>query len=71
MRIGAEHIDGVAARLLGVGARRIALTGGLAAAIEPYLAAATRRHLVAPQGDALAGALRIAAGGAAWHGAAA
>jgi N-acetylglucosamine kinase-like BadF-type ATPase len=41
--------------------------GGLAAAIEPYLAAATRQYLVAPQDDALAGALRIAADAATWR----
>jgi glucosamine kinase len=70
MRLGAGHIDALAARLVAIGATRIALTGGLAAATEPYLAVATRRHLVPPQGDALAGALRIAAGVAAWRGAA-
>jgi glucosamine kinase len=71
MRAVAGHIDSVAARLVALGATRLSLTGGLAVAIEPYLTASTRRHLVAPQGDALAGALRIAAGEAARHGAAA
>ena len=61
-RLAATHIDALAARLVGVGAKRIALTGGLAPAIEPYLAPETCRHLVPPQGDALTGALRIAAG---------
>lgn len=65
MQLAAAHIDGLVRGVVAIGARRIALTGGLAAAIEPYLAPATRRHLVAPQGDALAGALRIATGAAA------
>jgi N-acetylglucosamine kinase-like BadF-type ATPase len=41
--------------------------GGLAATIEPYLATATRQYLVVPHGDALAGALRIAADAASWR----
>jgi len=61
VRLAASHIDALAARLIGDGARRIALAGGLAAAIEPHLAPKTSRHLVPPRGDALAGALCIAA----------
>jgi glucosamine kinase len=38
----------------------LSLVGGLAASIEPWLADATRHHLVAPRGDALAGALQLA-----------
>ena len=57
----AGHIDKLAAQLVAAGAERIALVGGLAAAIEPHLAAGTRRPLVPPQGDPLTGALRIAA----------
>jgi glucosamine kinase len=60
-RLAAEHIDSLVGRLRRIGAPRIALVGGLAAAIEPHLPAATRRSLVAPQGDALTGALCIAA----------
>jgi glucosamine kinase len=60
-RRAAGHIDALAARLTDLGFTRISLAGGLARAIEPYLRAATRRHLVAPAGDALAGAIRIAA----------
>jgi glucosamine kinase len=67
MRLAAAHIDALAVRLIAVGAAHIALMGGLAAAIEPYLAVATRQHLVAPQGDSLAGALRIATGAVAAH----
>lgn len=62
MRRGAAHIDALAGRLVALGAGRIALAGGLAAAMEPCLAPETRRHLVLPLGDALAGALRIATG---------
>jgi glucosamine kinase len=67
MRLAAGHIDALAARLIAVGAARIALMGGLATAIEPHLAEATRQHLVIPQGDALAGALRIAADAGTWR----
>lgn len=70
LRLAATHIDTLASRLVSLGATRIALTGGLAAAIEPYLVGATRHHLVAPQGDALAGALRIAMDTTASHAAA-
>jgi N-acetylglucosamine kinase-like BadF-type ATPase len=34
--------------------------GGLAGSIEPWLADATRRHLVSPRGDAVAGAVQLA-----------
>jgi glucosamine kinase len=67
MRLAASHIDTLAARLVAVGATRIAPMGGLAATIEPYLATATRQYLVVPHGDALAGALRIAADAASWR----
>jgi glucosamine kinase len=59
-QLAAQHIDSLVERLDQIGARRIALVGGLAAALEPYLSAATRPRLAAPQGDALAGALRLA-----------
>jgi glucosamine kinase len=60
MRRAAGHIDAIAARLADHGATRIALMGGLAAGIEPWLAPAMRTHLVRPAGDALDGALRLA-----------
>jgi glucosamine kinase len=66
MRLAAGHIDALAARLIAVGATRIALMGGLATAIEPYLAPTSRSCLVVPKGDALAGALRIAANAVRW-----
>jgi glucosamine kinase len=63
MQLAAGHIDAIAARLVEHGATRLALMGGLAAGIEPWLAHATRARLVPPAGDALDGALRLARGG--------
>jgi glucosamine kinase len=60
MRLAAGHIDAIAARLAEHGATRLALMGGLAAGIEPWLSTATRARLVPPAGDALDGALRLA-----------
>ena len=39
---------------------KLALMGGLAQPIEPYLPESLRRVLTAPQGDALSGALALA-----------
>jgi glucosamine kinase len=64
MRMAAGHVDALAGGLIALGARRLALMGGLAGAIGPWLAEATRRHLVTPDGDALDGALRLAAAAA-------
>ena len=61
MRLAAAHIDALAARLAAVGAERIALVGGLAPELAPHLAAATQALLVPAQGDALGGALQLAA----------
>jgi len=61
MRLAAGHIDALALRLRSLGISRIALVGGLATSIEPWLARATKQHLVRPEGDALHGALHIAA----------
>lgn len=60
-RLAAKHIASLVERLDRLGAPRIALVGGLAAVLEPYLPVETRARLVVPQGDALAGALRRAA----------
>jgi glucosamine kinase len=60
MQRAAHHLDELTARLIRLGAERIALVGGLAPHIENWLASRTRGHLVAPQGDALTGALRLA-----------
>jgi glucosamine kinase len=60
LRLAAGYIDGMAERLASLGVRRLALAGGLAPSIEPWLAQATRRLLVPAEGDALSGALRLA-----------
>jgi glucosamine kinase len=65
MRQAAQQVDSLAMRLVSLGAERIALVGGLAPHIEPRLGRETRRHLVTPEGDALAGALQLARGEAA------
>jgi glucosamine kinase len=38
----------------------LALAGGIAPSIEPWLAPATKKLLVVPEGDALSGALQLA-----------
>lgn len=60
MRQAAHHLDMLAARLVALGTERVALSGGLAPHIDGWLAPETRRHLVKPEGDALAGALQLA-----------
>jgi glucosamine kinase len=60
VRMGAAHLDAIAARLLTVGAPRLAMLGGLAEPMRPWLAAETVAQLVPPSGDALDGALRLA-----------
>lgn len=60
MQRAAHDIDRLAARLIALGAGHIALAGGLAPHLEAWLAPQTRQHLVPPQGDAVAGALRLA-----------
>jgi glucosamine kinase len=64
MRLAAGHIDALAARLIALGAQRLALVGGLAPHIEPWVSPCTRMHLVPPAGDALDGALQLARGAA-------
>jgi glucosamine kinase len=56
------HVDAIAERLVSYGAARLSLAGGIAASIAPWLAPATRQHIVAAEGDALSGALRMARG---------
>jgi glucosamine kinase len=60
MRLAAGHVDGLAQRLMSIGARRLSLVGGLSMHIERWLAPATRLHLSPPAGDALEGALQLA-----------
>ena len=65
MSEAAAHVDALAARLLALGARSIALSGGLGGMMAPHLSPETRRHLVPAQGDALDGAVALARGHAA------
>jgi len=65
VRRAAEQIGEIVQRLVDAGAPRIALVGGLAPHIEPWLAADVQRLLSPVQGDALEGALRLARGAAA------
>jgi glucosamine kinase len=67
MRFAARHTEALALGLVARGAHRLALMGGLARKVEPWLAADTRRYLVEPKGDALDGALLIAAAAAGLH----
>jgi glucosamine kinase len=60
MRKAAGHVDAMAGRLVAFGMTRLALMGGLAHSIEPYVSSTTRKHLVQPEGDALSGALHLA-----------
>jgi glucosamine kinase len=60
MRLAAGHVDALAARLVAFGAERLALTGGLAEHIAPWVSPDTSRRLVTPAGDALDGALQLA-----------
>jgi glucosamine kinase len=60
MRLAAGHVDVLAARLVALGAHRLALAGGLAPHIKRWVADASRAHLVRPAGDALDGALQLA-----------
>jgi len=56
----AEEIDELASRLAARGVQRIALLGGLAERIAPWLAAGVRAGLVPSEGDAIDGALALA-----------
>ncbi|MGE8942447.1 BadF/BadG/BcrA/BcrD ATPase family protein [Leptospira interrogans] len=56
----AEQIGAMVRCLIAKGAPRVALLGGLAPAMEPWLPPGVQRHLVAAEGDALDGAVRVA-----------
>jgi glucosamine kinase len=60
MESAAMGIGRIGQRLLDLGAPAICLMGGLAEPMRPWLPAAIRAKLVAPEGDALEGALRMA-----------
>jgi glucosamine kinase len=60
VRDAAEQIDEVVRRLSECGASRIALLGGLASSMQPWLAPDVQRRLVPVEGDAVDGALHLA-----------
>jgi glucosamine kinase len=60
VRDAAEQIDELVRRLSECGASRVALLGGLASSMQPWLAPDVQRKLVAVEGDAVDGALHLA-----------
>jgi glucosamine kinase len=60
VRDAAEQIDELVRRLSECGASRIALLGGLASPMQPWLAPDVQRRLVPIEGDAVDGALNLA-----------
>lgn len=58
---GVAAVEPMLRRLLALGAPAIALLGGLAARYEPLFAVDIRQRLAAPEGDAMDGALDLAA----------
>ncbi|WP_017932097.1 BadF/BadG/BcrA/BcrD ATPase family protein [Robiginitomaculum antarcticum] len=56
----AWHIEIIVRGLFGLGVPRVALLGGLASRIEPWMSPDIRLKLTQPQGDALDGALWLA-----------
>jgi len=60
VRDAAEQIDELVRRLSECGASRVALLGGLASSMQPWLAPDVQRRLVQVEGDAVDGALRLA-----------
>ena len=60
IREAAEQIDELVRRLCEFGAPRVALLGGLATSMQPWLAPDVQRRLVPVEGDAVDGALHLA-----------
>ena len=60
VREAAEQVDELVRRLSECGASRVALLGGLASSMEPWLAPDVQRRLVPVEGDAVDGALHLA-----------
>jgi len=60
VRDAAEQIDELVRRLSECGATRVALLGGLASSMQPWLAPDVQRQLVSIEGDAVDGALYLA-----------
>ncbi len=57
----AEQIDALVRALFDKGAPRVTLLGGLASPLEPWLSPDVRRRLKPPDGDAVSGAIILAA----------
>ncbi len=57
VQAAAEQIDALVRALFEQGAPRVALLGGLASPIEPWLSPDVRRRLKPPDGDAVSGAI--------------
>jgi glucosamine kinase len=62
VREAAKEIEGLANRLFQCGTPRVALVGGLAQRMQPFLAPDIRERLVPSMGDAIDGALLLARG---------
>jgi glucosamine kinase len=60
VRDAAAQIDELVRRLSECGTSRVALLGGLASSMQPWLAPDVQRRLVPVEGDAVDGALRLA-----------
>lgn len=60
VRTAAAHVDAMVRHLVESGATRIALGGGLASSMEPWLAADVRRRLSPVEGDGVSGGLILA-----------
>jgi glucosamine kinase len=60
VQLAAHHIEALIVRLLNIGAPRIALSGGLAPSMEPWLSARARHCLVPASAGALSGAVELA-----------
>ena len=60
IREAAEQIDELVRQLCEFGAPRVALLGGLATSMQPWLAPDVQRRLVPVEGDAVDGALHLA-----------
>lgn len=60
MCLSANHIEILVKRLISMGAPKVALCGGLAGQMEPWLSDRAKRCLVRPAADALAGAIDLA-----------
>lgn len=60
LTLAAGHIDVLARRLVEAGATPLALVGGCASSLRPWLCEETRSYLIDPLGDALSGAINLA-----------